>query len=375
MKSKVLHLSTLHRGDDSRMILKMAFSTALQYQTMAFVTLHSCSHPSIDYHLLPYQPSLLKRLLFVHPLAFWKSLRLKPNLVHVHAPEALPIALVHYWRGATVIFDVYEDMGKQLKGKQVNNNAWFRGFFRLFDRIARRKFHFIFAEDSYQQSYPDLKKSGVVIHNFPDLTSIPNAHINSEKTDFFYLGQLSKARCLDVMIEAAVLLRKDYPNFRWHIFGKIGFDLTSMEEVEQMRGYEEVKENLIFYGYVPATEAYLKGAECLAGIALLKPIGDFEGSYPTKIFEYMALGLPVITSDFPLYRSVVEKNNCGFCIDPTHAFLLYERMKQIIESPTLRRQMGQNGKAAVQKDYNWANEQQKLFNFYEEVIREGQKES
>lgn len=371
MKSKVLHISTLHRGDDSRMIQKMASSTALRYRTLVLVTQTSPTNPALESHYLPYQPSLVKRIFLVHPLAFWKSLRLKPDIVHVHAPEALPIALMHYWRGAKVIFDVYENMGKQLKDKQVNNSFLFRSFFKIFDQIARRKCHFIFAEDSYQESYPDLKKSSVVIHNFPDLTSIPLVQDPPKEPAFFYLGQLSKARCLDVMIESAVLLRKDYPNFRWHIFGKVGFDLTSMEEVEQMPGYAEVKDNLIFYGYTPAIEAYQKGTQCLAGIALLKPLGDFEGSYPTKIFEYMALGLPVITSHFPLYQSVVEKHNCGFCIEPTNAKALYESLKYLIESPDERKQMGTNGKKAVHSDYNWAAEQQKLLAFYEEIIKEG----
>ncbi|MDR6196213.1 glycosyltransferase [Siphonobacter sp. SORGH_AS_0500] len=371
MKSKVLHLSTLHRGDDSRMILKMAFTTALRYRTLALVTQQCLPNADLEYHFLPYHSSLIKRLGLVHPLALWKSLRLRPDIVHVHAPEALPIALVHHWLGATVIFDVYENMGKQLKGKQVNNNLLFRSFFKLFDHIARKKFHFIFAEDSYRESYSDLAKSSVVIHNFPDLTSIPVGQAHPKEPAFFYLGQLSKARCLDVMIEAAGLLRKDYPTFRWHIFGKVGFDLSSMEEVEQMPGYAQVKENLIFYGYTPAREAYQKGAKCLAGIALLKPIGDFEGSYPTKIFEYMALGLPVITSNFPLYQSVVEHHSCGHCVNPTDAGALYESLKFFIENPNERTQMGERGKTAVQKHYNWAGEQQKLLAFYEKVIKEG----
>ncbi|OZI08936.1 group 1 glycosyl transferase [Siphonobacter sp. BAB-5385] len=371
MKPNVLHLSTLHRGDDSRMVLKMAVSTALRYPTTVLATPPLNSNTSITFLPIPYESSLLKRLLFVHPQVLWHSLRVRADIVHVHAPEALPIALLNQWLGSKVIFDAYENMAKQLDGKQINNGRLFRWFFRLFDRIARRKFYFIFAEDSYLESYTDVQKPSIVLHNFPDLSLFPSSAPSTTggPPAFFYLGQISKARCLDVMIEASRLLRKEYPDFRWHIFGKPGFDLRSFEEIEQLPGYEEVKENLIFHGHTPAPEAYRTGAGCLGGVALLRPIGDFPGSYPSKIFEYMALGLPVVTSNFPLYQSVVEENECGFCIDPTDAEQLYESLKILIEQPAVRTQMGERGKRAVRQRYNWAYEQQRLLDFYERILQ------
>ncbi|MFT4031439.1 MAG: glycosyltransferase [Siphonobacter sp.] len=367
---RVLHLSSLHRGDDSRMVMKMAFATAKQYPTTVIATRVKARHPSIQYKLVPFYASLWKRLLFVHLRVLWISLRARPRLVHVHAPELLPIAYLLHVLGAVVIYDVYENMPRQLAVKQINNGWLYRATFTCFDRLARRLFYFIFAEDSYLESYQNLRKTYAVIHNFPDLSTIPvyTKPADSVHPSFFYLGQISKARCIDVMIQASVLLKKQYPDFRWHIFGQVAFDLTSFHEIEALPGYEEVKDHFIFHGYTPALQAYPVAAESLAGVALIRPIGDFPGSYPTKIFEYMALGLPVITSDFPLYQAVVEQHQCGFCLNPTDVQSLYTHLVYLIEHPSERNQMGLNGKKAVREGYNWAAEEQKLQAFYQKII-------
>lgn len=364
MRRTVLHLTTLHRGDDSRMVLKMARSTARRYPTTVLATPPFLPDPSLTFVPIPYNASLLKRLMFVHPRVLLHCLRIRPGIVHVHAPEALPIAWLLFLLGTDVIYDVYENMGKQLAGKTVNNQWLFRKVFGWFDRIARKNFRLIFAEDAYLASYPDLKKPFEIIHNFPDLSQLP-APETGAAVSFFYLGQLSKARCLDVMIRAAALLKQDYPDFRWHIFGKPGFDLSGWDDVYRLDGFEEVRENLIFYGQVSAPDAYAVGKACLAGIALLRPVGDFPDSYPGKIFEYMGMGLPVITSAFPLYRSVVDTHQCGFCLDPEDAEGLYEALRFFIEHPEARRETGQRGLDAVRRHYNWAAEEQKLFRLYE----------
>lgn len=364
MPTTVLHLTTLHRGDDSRMVLKMARSTARRYPTTVLATPPFLSDPSLTFIQIPYYASLWKRLVFVHPRVLRHCLRLRPAIVHVHAPEALPIAWLLSFFGTEVIYDVYENMGKQLSGKTVNNQWLFRKVFGWFDRIARKQFRFIFAEDAYLASYPDLRKPFEIIHNFPDIPQLPQP-ANERDLSFFYLGQLSKARCLDVMILAAGMLRQQYPDFRWHIFGKPGFDLAGWEDIHQLPGFSEVKDNLLFHGQVSAPEAYAVGKTCLAGIALLRPVGDFPDSYPTKIFEYMGLGLPIITSAFPLYQSVVETHACGFCLKPDDAEKLSETLRFFIENPAIRQEMGERGIAAVHAQYNWATEEQKLFRLYE----------
>jgi glycosyltransferase involved in cell wall biosynthesis len=80
------------------------------------------------------------------------------------------------------------------------------------------------------------------------------------------------------------------------------------------------------------------------------------------------LGLPVITSNFPLYRAVVEKSECGFCIDPSDPVALAERLKLLIDYPMVAEQMGKRGRRAAETTYNWKSEEPKLLNLYELLL-------
>ena len=82
----------------------------------------------------------------------------------------------------------------------------------------------------------------------------------------------------------------------------------------------------------------------------------------------MVLGLPVITANFPLYRTVVEDNQCGFCIDPSDPAVLAMHLRYLIDHPEEAEQMGKRGRQAAETTYNWASEKPKLLNLYKLLL-------
>lgn len=367
----VLHLSTVHRGDDTRMIQKMAATTAERYPTTAVVTrVPAANRPAgVAFVEVPFFPQLWKRVLLVHPWVLWHARRLRPQLVHVHVPECLPIAFVlRYWFGTKIVYDIYENLFRQLPYRTRNNGFFFRTFFGFFDRLARRHAYLILAEAGYRSEYADLAKPHEVIFNFPRLETIPFQPIDpGGPPHFYYLGQLSRSRCLDVLIEALGYLRAAYPALRIHLFGAPGFDLQSWEEIYALPGYPAVREHLVFHGPKPAAETFATAHRCRAGLALLRPVGDYPESYPTKLFEYLALGLPVVTSDFPLYRAVVEPNEAGYCLDATDARAVAQVLKELLDNPAEAARRGQNGRRAVEQVYQWQGEGARLLCFYRRI--------
>jgi glycosyltransferase involved in cell wall biosynthesis len=81
----------------------------------------------------------------------------------------------------------------------------------------------------------------------------------------------------------------------------------------------------------------------------------------------MALGLPVITSNFELYKDIVERHYCGLCVDPLDPKELAEAITYIMNHPKEAKQMEENGKKVVQERYNWIIEEKKLFAIYQEL--------
>ncbi len=313
-------------------------------------------------------------MLIVHPLALWHCLKLKPEIVHFHNAELLPIALILKLLGKKIIYDVHENVRKQWFAKKFNTSLILQFFFKIFDNIAQQNFNLIFAEKSYLETYQHLAKASEVIYNYPDLDFFEPFFQQrifppqGKPVEFFYIGQISLARGIDTLIEGLAILDKTHPNFIMHLVGGFEFDIANLADISGLKGYNQVKNRLRFYGKSDPAKAFELTERCLAGVAILKSVGDFPGSYPTKVFEYMALGMPVITSDFELYKPIIDNHACGFCIDPLNPTMLADKLSWLIENPQSAYTMGINGRLAVQNYYAWQQEEIKLLAFYERVL-------
>ena len=80
----------------------------------------------------------------------------------------------------------------------------------------------------------------------------------------------------------------------------------------------------------------------------------------------MQAGLPVICTHFELWRGIIEKWKCGLCVNPYSVNEISEAIRLIINSPDEAKRMGDNGKKAVDVEFNWGIEEKKLLNLYKE---------
>ena len=122
-------------------------------------------------------------------------------------------------------------------------------------------------------------------------------------------------------------------------------------------------------GHVGRRDVAAMFARAMAGIVLFSPAANHVRSQPTKLFEYMSAGLPVIASDFPLWRQIVESADCGLCVDPTSPAAVADAIRWMTEHPEEARAMGENGRRAVAGTYNWEHEAGKLRTLYEQLLQ------
>ena len=85
----------------------------------------------------------------------------------------------------------------------------------------------------------------------------------------------------------------------------------------------------------------------------------------------MAVGLPSISSHFPLYKSVLEDHNCGVTVDPMNSRELCEALIKLSADQRLLKTYSENGKKAVTANYNWKTEEVKLMNMYDRILNQG----
>ena len=68
-------------------------------------------------------------------------------------------------------------------------------------------------------------------------------------------------------------------------------------------------------------------------MVILHPVINYLDALPVKMFEYMASSIPVVASDFPLWREIVENNECGLCVDPLNPKAIGEAIQYLIDHP------------------------------------------
>jgi len=81
----------------------------------------------------------------------------------------------------------------------------------------------------------------------------------------------------------------------------------------------------------------------------------------------MSAGIPVIISDIPLYRELVDAIGCALFVDPLSPSAIAKAMCWLMEHPSEAAEMGRRGRLAVLEKYNWEAELPKLLKFYNDI--------
>src|SRR5690606_10003174 len=140
---------------------------------------------------------------------------------------------------------------------------------------------------------------------------------------------------------------------------------------EEDRDPERLKEKGIhLHGVVPFREIPEWLAKGKVGLVCLHPVDNYREALPIKMFEYMAAGLPVVATDFPLWRRILEESGCGVTVDPLNPADMAEKVTALLKDDPMRQRMGKNGRRAFLEKYNWRAEETKLLDLYRELTEE-----
>jgi glycosyltransferase involved in cell wall biosynthesis len=168
---------------------------------------------------------------------------------------------------------------------------------------------------------------------------------------------MSAIRGIRQLVQACALLRSDA---RLSLAGQ--FSEAALEsEVRAYPGWRRI----LHHGQLDRAGVSGLMHRAIAGLVTLHPVANYLDALPVKMFEYMAAGIPVIASRFPLWRNIIERHGCGLCVDPGDPAAIASAIDQLVLNPAQAARMGENGRRAVEQQYNWAREEKKLINFYD----------
>jgi glycosyltransferase involved in cell wall biosynthesis len=368
---KIVHVTSVHRPLDVRIFEKQCKSLVACGAEVVLVAVHDRDEhrDGVAIRAIPRPTSRFQRMTWTAWRAFREALRQHADLIHVHDPELLPWANLMRLMGNVTVYDMHENVPKDILMKtwilkRVRRPiAW---SVSLCERCLLARLPVIFAATPFRKDYPWVRRS-VTVLNMPRLESIPaEASAPYEQPWIGYIGAVSRDRGSVVTLEALHQLRKRGIFVGWECVGPVSPDRHA-DELKQLVDQYQLSD-IRFRGYLPSQQGWCLIGRCHVGLALMLPEPSYVESCPTKLFEYMAMGIPVVTSDFPLYREVVEKSSCGLCVDPSSPTAVADAIEFLLEDRQRAAEMGHNGRNAVLTRYNWTTEFQKLTGFYAELI-------
>lgn len=370
---KSCHYTTVHRWNDTRIFHKMCTSLARKGWEVDLIApgeADAVIH-GVRVKCLPFSGSRLKRATVFAFRVYRAARKTEADIYHFHDPELIWTGILLRLSGRKVVFDVHENIRAQIKVKKwLPFRRFWSALYSVVDFFVQSLFFLVLAESSYRSLYRRKPLKTEVVMNYPDTAAL-SKFIRQNRADIpngiFYVGGVTFERGIQTVMDALLELHEKNVPFHFHCVGPVS------EEVRlQLLGldkYAGFTKQVTFYGSLDVLEAYRISLECKVGLSILLPIENYMNSYSTKIFEYMAVGLPVITSDFPLYRDVVERHRAGLCVDPSDPCALEKAIAMILNDPSLAHELAKNGLESSAKEFNWEPQFEKMLALYNRLLK------
>jgi glycosyltransferase involved in cell wall biosynthesis len=288
------------------------------------------------------------------------ALEERAAIYHLHDPELLQGVPFLRRNGARVVYDVHEDLPRQVRSKY-----WIAPWARsavssaagLGEALLGRGAHAIVAATpQIAARFPPDRT--VILQNFPreeELLAPTASPLANRGRLLAYIGGIDITRGALEMVRAMAMV----PGARLLLAGRMG--LPGIErQLAALPGWDRVD----FLGWLDREGVRTVLGQARIGLVTLHPTPSYVESYPVKLFEYMAAGIPVVASDFPLWRGIIEEAGCGLLVDPERPEAIAEAVNRLLNDQALAAAMGQRGQAAVRERYNWGSQEGRLLGLY-----------
>ncbi|MDX9744155.1 MAG: glycosyltransferase family 4 protein [Arcobacteraceae bacterium] len=365
MKKKIVHLTSVHARHDIRILLKECSSLVKAGYDVSLVVADGLGNEEkngVKIHDVGKQNGRINRILNTTKNVFKKCVELNADLYHFHDPELIPIGVKLKKLKKKVIFDSHEDFASDILTKDYIPRVlrfFISSAFKIYDSISCKKFDVIVtATKAISEIYKNRGCKTVIINNYPILDEL-NTSVNLEKEKICcFTGAQNQIRGIKELVTASE-----------QIDGKLYLAGPKTEAFEKDLKLLNGWKNVIDLGNLSRHEVANLLAKSSVGLVTYLPAPNHVDSQPNKLFEYMSVGIPVIASNFPLWREIVVDNNCGLCIDPTNPQEITDAINYFFYNNSKSLEMGINGKKAVQNIYNWNPEEVKLISLYKELMQ------
>lgn len=370
MTLRIAHLTSVHPAQDVRIFHREAVTLARAGHDVSVVAPATADAVIAGVRIvaIPRPKNRRERVSRTLLQLYRAAIALHADVYHIHDPELLPVGILLKIRGHHVVYDAHEDYALQMRSK-----AWIptslrplvSGAARIVERIAAAAFDaVVVATPPIGRSFPEGRTW--IVQNYPDPRELQLAASQpyEDRPDLaVYLGGLADVRGAREMVEAIGMVPERLA-VRLGLAGEF-YPSSLRDELAELPGWARVDH----FGTLPREGVDRLLADARVGIVVLRPLPNYVESYPTKLFEYMLAGMPVVVSNFALWRKMVVETKCGLAVDPSDPRQLADALTWLFEHREQAAEMGRRGRELVRERYSWEREAAKLLRLYGSLER------
>lgn len=370
----VAHLTTVHPRSDIRVLVKEARTLASEspHEVLLMVADGEGHEEADDGEVAVHDLGRLDegrglRFLKGSWRAFLALREIRPDLVHFHDPELIPMASVSSLLGQQVIYDAHEDLPSQVLSKHYLSLgirtlvAYVAG---VVERMGARTFGgVVAATPKIAERFPSSRS--VVVRNYPirdELLLSDPVPYRDRPPSFVYPGVIGETRGLIEVLRAVELL-DEIPDLRMDLAGSFSSRAFG-DRLRALPGWKAVE----YHGVVPRGKVAELLGNARAGLVVHRAVPNEVHALPIKMFEFMAAGIPFVASRFGPLKEVVDEAGCGLVVDQTDPGAIADAMRWILAHPSEAMEMGRRGRRAIERRYNWEAEAEKLLALYDRLL-------
>ncbi|WP_309108042.1 glycosyltransferase [Arthrobacter sp.] len=364
-KKSVVIVSSAHPWTDNRIHYREAATLASAGHRVTLIAVETNNHvpaaPGVNVVRIR-KRSRLARFTFGTCDAIIRALRTRAQVFHLHDPELIPAIPFLRLIGKTVIYDAHEDLSSQIVDKPYIP-AKLAGLAvsgaKLLVSVSSMADHVVAATEKIAESYPTSKVR--IVRNYPPLRVADHKAlaVSSRASNVVYVGALSDSRGIPQIVRAAELFPEG-----WNlVLAGHGATPSYRGSLQNLTGWKRV----IDHGVVSPDDARDLMLSARVGLVTLQKTAAYLDSLPTKMFEYMSAGIPIIASNFPLWRKIIETYDCGTLVDETDPVEIANAVQRYADDRDLLLLHGGNARRAAEDALNWGSQGRVLTDLYSKL--------
>ena len=373
---KIVFLTSGHSPFTPRLFHKELISLRKIFRDLTIIAPYDKLRDSVDgisIYGVPKYKSRYNRWATLSAL-YRKARELRPTVIHCHEPDSLLVSFLLKTRfpQVKVIYDCHEFHPQSFTEHFPNP---FRNLIKILIEITEnylvsRIEAVVTVNDRLVERFSKQNESITLLPNYPKKDIFRNERrkrtiLSTDTVHLIYVGLVSSDRGVFRMVEVIRELEKSV-DIKLTLIGKCSSESLKKEFIQKVNKFK-LRKKIQYMGHLPHNETIEHLMNADIALFLVNNKERYHWGESTKYFEYSAASLPIIISDLPAKRSLIEKNKNGILVNYDSVEEIVNAVQYLIKNKGEARMMGGRGRSFFESHYNWDAIESRLLTLYKNL--------